>query len=52
MIGRGIGMKYKVRMYDCEMAIIQVCGEWESESAMLNELMKNGYKPIEWWEMG
>ena len=42
---------YIVKVYDREMCIRHIDGLWESESAMLNELMKNGYKPIEWWEM-
>ena len=43
-------MTYIVKAYDREMLIVHISGEWESESAMLNELMKDGYKPIEWWE--
>lgn len=42
---------YIVRVYDQEMCSHIIDGLWESESAMLNDLMKQGYKPIEWWEI-
>lgn len=41
-----------VRVYDQEMCKVFIDGFWESESAMLNDLMKQGYKVIEWWELG
>lgn len=39
-----------VKAYDQEMCKGIIDGFWESESAMLNDLMKQGFKPVEWWE--
>ena len=42
---------FVVRVHDQEMCSRIIDDFWESESAMLNDLMKQGYKPIEWWEI-
>jgi hypothetical protein len=41
---------YLVVIYDHEMVKHIIRGVWESESAMLNDLMKRGYRVIEYLE--
>lgn len=42
---------YIVTVYDHEMVKRTIQGMWESESAMLNALMKDGYRVIEYREV-
>lgn len=42
---------YIVKVYDRELAPRCFHGLWKSERDMLNELMANGYRPFEWWEV-
>ena len=41
---------YMVKFYDREMTVRYRFARWESESAMLNDLMKRGFKVIEYQE--